>query len=77
MNQPYIRKKNDKFIIEIKADAKTIFLKTLPDVNELLELITLEPSQSYIENKIKESKKASSNDQRLESEELPEEKVLE
>lgn len=67
IGKPYIRAKGNKFIIEIKADAKTIFLKTLPSPEELLELITLQASSEYIEKKIAEARKASPKDKRLDS----------
>lgn len=69
IGEPYIRKKGNKFIIEVKADARTIFIKTLPDAKTLIELLTTEASSDYIEKKIKESLKASSKDGRLENEE--------
>jgi len=64
LGEPYIRKKGNKYILEIKADSKTIFLKTLPNVSELLELLTQEASQSYIEKKVQEAFKASPNIER-------------
>ncbi len=66
IGEPYLRKKGNKYIIEVKSDAKTIFLKTLPDIHTLITLVTGKASNEYIENKVKESLKASQLDGRLE-----------
>lgn len=56
MGEPYLRKKNDKWIIEQKIDGKTKYLVTLPPIEEVLELVRLDKaSKDYVQDNIKEA----------------------
>ena len=66
----YIRRKKDKFVIESKVNGRTLFLKTLPDPEELLELLVREPSKIYMERKLANMKIPSPNPKRLTNQSL-------
>ena len=65
MEEPYIRKKNDKWIIEKKVQGKTVYLMTLPPVEVLLQILASEKASfSLRKNRKKEIKKAPESSQR-------------
>lgn len=66
--QPYIRKKGKRFIVERKVSGRTDYIKTLPDIKTLLELLGVDASLYYEEKPGKKTAKASQNARRLDNE---------
>lgn len=63
---PYLRKKGDRFVIERKVDGKTQYIKTLPNVRELLVMLGMNASQYYEDPTNEKDSKASDSAKRLE-----------